>query len=97
MNAYDHSLGVFGPEGIVDVQHEIEDVERHPAHGEDEGDDDQQRVEPTQPTFLDGVLAPILANVKHQSVMQTQTTADLGVDDRYDQDGRGVLQQDRGQ
>jgi len=47
MNAYDHSLGVFGPEGIVDVQHEIEDVERHPAHGEDEGDDDQQRVEPT--------------------------------------------------
>lgn len=46
----EHRLLIFGLlKGVVQVEHQVVDVEWHPANGEDESDRHQQRVESSQP------------------------------------------------
>ena len=46
----EHRLLIFGLlKGVVQVEHQVVDVEWHPANGEDESDRHQQRVESPQP------------------------------------------------
>lgn len=47
-----HRLLVFGLlERVVQVQHQVVNVERHPTYGKDEGDRDKQRVESPQSLY----------------------------------------------